>query len=139
MEKRRIVVVDYWMEEGPIKVGFGGEIARKTLGLGIMWNFRCSYAEANIKNDFGSTTIDVTADIKPKRFVVLGGGGFISSAICKAAMSKGDVFYVNWDEVLHGATTVVSTLGGFGNEEQMKRINGEANVVSVTAAKDHGK
>lgn len=51
----------------------------------------------------------------------------------------GDVFYVNWDEVLGGATAVVSTIGGFGNEEQMKRINGEANVVAVNAAKDFGK
>jgi hypothetical protein len=40
--------------------------------------------------------------------------------------------------VLGGATAVVSTLGGFGNEEQMKRINGEANIVSVNAAKDFG-
>lgn len=50
----------------------------------------------------------------------------------------GDVFYVNWDEVLVGATAVVSTLGGFGSEEQMKRINGEANVLAVGAAKDYG-
>jgi len=51
----------------------------------------------------------------------------------------GDVFYLNWDEVLLGATAVVSTIGGFGNEEQMKRINGEANVTAVNAAKDFGK
>ncbi|EOY25210.1 NAD(P)-binding Rossmann-fold superfamily protein isoform 3 [Theobroma cacao] len=49
-----------------------------------------------------------------------------------------DVFYANWDEVLVGATAVVSTLGGFGSEEQMKRINGEANVTAVNAAKDFG-
>lgn len=51
----------------------------------------------------------------------------------------GDVFYVNWDEVLPGATSVISTLGGFGSEEQMQRINGEANIVSVTAAKEYGR
>lgn len=50
----------------------------------------------------------------------------------------GDVFYANWDEVFVGATAVVSTLGGFGSEEQMQRINGEANVVAVNAAKDFG-
>ena len=38
-----------------------------------------------------------------------------------------------------GATAVVSTLGGFGNEEQMKRINGEANIIAVNAAKEYGK
>lgn len=51
----------------------------------------------------------------------------------------GDVFYVNWDEVLVGATAVVSTLGGFGSEEQMKRINGEANVVAMNIAREYGE
>jgi len=55
------------------------------------------------------------------------------------AWCAGDVFYVNWDEVLVGATAVVSTLGGFGSDEQMKRINGEANVVAVNAAKEYGE
>lgn len=124
------------------------------------------YAEAaTIRDDLKSAAIDVVADIKTERVVVLGGSGFVGSAICKAAVSKGievislsrsgrptypnswvdqvnwvtgDVFYVNWDEVLVGATAVVSTLGGFGSEEQMLRINGEANVVSVNAAKDYG-
>ncbi|XP_059444838.1 uncharacterized protein At1g32220, chloroplastic [Corylus avellana] len=126
---------------------------------------RCSYAEATVRDDYKPDTIDVVADIKTERIVVLGGSGFVGSAICKAAVSKGievislsrsgrptypnswvdqvnwiagDVFYVNWDEVLVGATAVVSTLGGFGSEEQMQRINGEANVVSVNAAKDYG-
>lgn len=112
-----------------------------------------------------SATIDVVADVKPERVVVLGGSGFVGSAICKAAVSKGievigvsrsgrptysgswidqvnwvpgDVFYVNWDDVLVGATAVVSTIGGFGSEEQMQRINGDANVVAVNAAKDYG-
>nr|GFC10075.1 hypothetical protein [Tanacetum cinerariifolium] len=49
-----------------------------------------------------------------------------------------DVFYVNWDEVLPGATAVISTLGGFGSEEQMQRINGEANIIAVNAAKEYG-
>lgn len=126
---------------------------------------KCRYAEVNVKTDFNSTTIDVVADVKPERVVVLGGTGFVGSAICKAAVSRGievvglsrsgrptysgawidqvnwvpgDVFYVNWDEVLIGATAVVSTIGGFGSEEQMQKINGEANVVAVNAAKDYG-
>ncbi|KAE9446223.1 hypothetical protein C3L33_21877, partial [Rhododendron williamsianum] len=146
---------------------------------------KCSYAKASTKEDTNSSTIDVIADVKPERVVVLGGSGFVGSAICKAAVSQGievmslsrcwnvyaqyhafiklgvrasflhrsmgrsghldarhvvfrDVFYANWDEVLPGATAVVSTIGGFGSEEQMQRINGEANVVAVTAAKDYG-
>uniref|UniRef100_A0A0E0P8N5 NAD(P)-binding domain-containing protein n=1 Tax=Oryza rufipogon TaxID=4529 RepID=A0A0E0P8N5_ORYRU len=118
-----------------------------------------NFAASDIREDY-STPIDVVADI-----VVLGGSGFVGSAICKAAVSKGievvslsrsgrpsysdpwvdqvtwlagDVFYARWDEVLVGATAVVSTLGGFGNEEQMKRINGEANVTAVDAAKEFG-
>ncbi|XP_030524704.1 uncharacterized protein At1g32220, chloroplastic isoform X2 [Rhodamnia argentea] len=126
---------------------------------------KSSYAEAGVRDDSNSATIDVVADVKTERVVVLGGSGFVGSAICKAAVSKGievvslsrsgrptyqgswvdqvtwasgDVFYANWDEVLVGATAVVSTLGGFGSEEQMQRINGEANVVAVNAAKDFG-
>ncbi|XP_022159503.1 uncharacterized protein At1g32220, chloroplastic isoform X1 [Momordica charantia] len=119
---------------------------------------RCRVADA-------PTAIDVVADVRSEKVVVLGGSGFVGSAICKAAVSKGievvsvsrsgrptdtsswidqvtwvpgDVFYVNWDDILVGATAVVSTLGGFGSEEQMKRINGEANVVAVNAAYDFG-
>lgn len=103
--------------------------------------------------------------MKTEKIVVLGGSGFVGTAICKAAVAKGievvsfsrsgrpssydpwadevtwlagDVFYARWDEVLVGATAVVSTLGGFGNEEQMKRINGEANTIAVDAAKEFG-
>ncbi|CAM8880654.1 unnamed protein product [Rhodiola kirilowii] len=135
--------------------------ARLVRGFGL----RCSYAEAGISEDFWSATIDVTADVRTERIVVLGGSGFVGSAICKAAVSKGidvvsisrsgrpsltdtwtdqvnwvpgDVFYANWDEVLLGATAVVSTIGGFGSEEQMKRINGEANIVAVNAASEFG-
>ncbi|KAF8380744.1 hypothetical protein HHK36_028234 [Tetracentron sinense] len=53
-----------------------------------------------------------------------------------SSYSAGDVFYTKWDEILVGATAVVSTLGGFGSEEQMNKINGEANVLAVGAAKD---
>ncbi|XP_071724028.1 uncharacterized protein At1g32220, chloroplastic-like [Rutidosis leptorrhynchoides] len=122
----------------------------------------CSYAA---QSDYKSNTIDVAADVKSERLVVLGGNGFVGSSICKVAVSKGievvslsrsgrpaysdswvdqvtwvsgDVFYINWDDILLGATAVVSTLGGFGSEEQMIRINGEANAVAVTAAKDYG-
>ncbi|KAK4486747.1 hypothetical protein RD792_006682 [Penstemon davidsonii] len=62
----------------------------------------------------------------------------ISCLVFSLIIFRGDVFYANWDEVLGGATAVVSTLGGFGSEEQMQRINGEANVVAVNAAKDFG-
>ncbi|KEH26623.1 hypothetical protein MTR_6g466340 [Medicago truncatula] len=47
-------------------------------------------------------------------------------------------FYINWNEALPGATAVVSTLGGFGSEEQMSKINSEANVVAVNAANEYG-
>lgn len=116
------------------------------------YQVKCSYAGTSLKNDSGSATIDVTADVKSEKLVVLGGSGFVGSAICKAAVSKGievtslsrsgrprvseswvdqvnwipgDVFYANWDDILVGANAVASTLGGFGNEEQMMRINGD--------------
>ncbi|XP_022159504.1 uncharacterized protein At1g32220, chloroplastic isoform X2 [Momordica charantia] len=132
--------------------------ARSDLHLQSRFGVRCRVADA-------PTAIDVVADVRSEKVVVLGGSGFVGSAICKAAVSKGievvsvsrsgrptdtsswidqvtwvpgDVFYVNWDDILVGATAVVSTLGGFGSEEQMKRINGEANVVAVNAAYDFG-
>lgn len=118
-----------------------------------------------MREDYAPNTIDVVADVKSDKVVVIGGSGFVGSAICKAAISKGievvsvsrsgrpsntsswvdqvtwvpgDVFYLNWDEVLVGATAVVSTIGGFGSEEQMKRINGDANIAAVNAAYDFG-
>ncbi|KAJ4838004.1 hypothetical protein Tsubulata_051527 [Turnera subulata] len=50
---------------------------------------RCSYAEPSVSGDARSDTIDVVADVKAERIVVLGGNGFVGSAICKAAVSKG--------------------------------------------------
>ncbi|KAK3017670.1 hypothetical protein RJ639_003987 [Escallonia herrerae] len=130
---------------------FSGSSNRRRL---CKYGVRCSYAEASIKEDIDSAPIDVSADVRTERVVVLGGSGFVGSAICKAAVANGievrasilhglmgrsgDVFYANWDEVFPGATAVVSTLGGFGSEEQMQRINGEANVVAVSAAKEYG-
>ncbi|KAF5477821.1 hypothetical protein F2P56_004434 [Juglans regia] len=129
---------------------------------------RCNYAKATAWDDFKPATIDVVADVNNERVVVLGGSSFVGSALLYArlhAVTKGievislsrsgcptypsswvdqvnwiagDVFYVNWDEVLVGATAVVSTLRGFGSEEQIKRINGEANVVAVNVARDYG-
>nr|DAD17877.1 TPA_asm: hypothetical protein HUJ06_019340 [Nelumbo nucifera] len=53
------------------------------------FSIRCSYAGTNIKEDYTSAPIDVVADVKTERVVVLGGSGFVGSAICKAAVSKG--------------------------------------------------
>lgn len=140
-------------------------ISRATSHSSLRINTRRIYATSDIQEDPSSVPIDVVADVKSERVVVLGGSGFVGSAICKAAVSKGievvslsrsgkpsysdswvdqvtwipgDVFYANWDEVLPGATAVVSTLGGFGNEEQMKKVNGEANILAVGAAKEYG-
>ena len=40
--------------------------------------------------------------------------------------------------LLAGASAVVSCIGGFGTNEEMERINGDANVAAVTAAKAAG-
>ncbi|KHN04848.1 Hypothetical protein glysoja_024209 [Glycine soja] len=49
----------------------------------------CSYAEAGVNANSSSNTIDVVADVRSERIVVLGGNGFVGSSICKAAVSKG--------------------------------------------------
>ncbi|XP_039002182.1 uncharacterized protein At1g32220, chloroplastic-like isoform X1 [Hibiscus syriacus] len=103
---------------------------------------KCSYAEAGISDDSRSATIDVVADVKNERIVVLGGSGFVGSAICKAAVSKGiDLLSLSRSgRPTYTGSWVdqVNWIPGIGSEEQMKRINGEANVVAVNAAKDFG-
>lgn len=127
---------------------------------------QCSYStESGSEPGYSSNLIDVVADVKTEKILVLGGSGFVGSAICKAAVARGievvslsrsgkpsytgswidqvtweagDVFYANWEGLLRGVTAVVSTIGGFGTNEQMEKINGEANVVAVDAASRFG-
>jgi nucleoside-diphosphate-sugar epimerase len=82
----------------------------------------------------------------------------VGTAVCKAAASRGlsvkslsrsgaphspvpgveyvrgDVFDTTWTANLAGCTAVISCIGGFGNNEQMRRINGTANEVAIAAA-----
>ena len=51
----------------------------------------------------------------------------------------GDVFITDWDSLLDGVQAVVSTLGGFGTNEQMEKVNADANIIAVNAAKAAGK
>lgn len=97
-----------------------------------------------------------------QRIVVLGGNGFVGSAVCRAALQRGlrvtsvnrsgspttgeawigdvewtsgDVFNEeSWVNVLQGATAVVSCIGGFGSNADMERINGDATIAAVDAA-----
>ncbi|XP_002978610.2 uncharacterized protein At1g32220, chloroplastic isoform X2 [Selaginella moellendorffii] len=113
---------------------------------------RCSYASGSKYSE----PIDVVAKV-----VVLGGSGFVGSSVCKAAIAQGidvtslsrsgkpsypdpwvdqvlwvsgNVFYADWNSLLKGATAVISTIGGFGTNEEMEKINGEANIVAVGEA-----
>ncbi|CAI7805036.1 unnamed protein product [Closterium sp. NIES-53] len=100
------------------------------------------------------------------RIVVMGGNGFVGSAICRNAIGRGiEVASVNrsgqpnrseawikevewikgdalnpssWKQHLQGATGVVSCVGAFGSNEWMRRINGDANVGVLKAAKEEG-
>lgn len=120
-----------------------------------------AYAGGGNGSKFSADPIDVVAKIQTEKVVVLGGSGFVGSAVCKVAVSQGidvvslsrsgrpsytdawvdqvvwvagDVFNADWDGLLNGATAVVSTIGGFGNNEQMEQLNGEANVLAINAA-----
>ncbi|GJP46669.1 hypothetical protein CLOM_g5931 [Closterium sp. NIES-68] len=114
----------------------------------------------------GDAAIDVEAEIKNEKVLVLGGSGFVGSAVARAAADRGidvvslsrsgrpsisneawvnsvtwetgDVFNADWPVLLKDVTVVVSCIGGFGTDEQMERINGDATVVAVDAAKDSG-
>jgi predicted Rossmann-fold nucleotide-binding protein len=53
-------------------------------------------------------------------------------------VNTGNVFSTDWDMVLDRATAVVSTLGGFGTNEEMEKLNGDANIIAVNAASQAG-
>lgn len=103
--------------------------------------------------------IDVEAEVKNEKILVLGGNGFVGSAICRAAVEQGievvslnrsgrpstyyepwiddvtwisgDIFTMDWTKALEGVDTVISCVGGFGTNEQMEKINGDATVTAV--------
>ncbi|GFP89501.1 uncharacterized protein at1g32220 chloroplastic [Phtheirospermum japonicum] len=101
---------------------------------------KCSYTDPGIKENSVIGTIDVVAEVKTERIVVLGGSGFVGTAICKAAVSKGiEVISLSRSgrpSYLDSWVDQVTWLTG--SEEQMQRINGEANVVAINAAKEFG-
>ncbi|KAL2634680.1 hypothetical protein R1flu_006159 [Riccia fluitans] len=123
----------------------------------------CSYS--GVGSDFSSAPIDVVAEVRTEKILVLGGSGFVGSEICKQAVKRdievvsisrsgrpsisqpwvdkvlwisGDVFMTDWYSALSGCTAVISTLGGFGTNEQMLKINGDANIAVVDAASKAG-
>jgi nucleoside-diphosphate-sugar epimerase len=51
---------------------------------------------------------------------------------------SGDVFVTEWDSLLDGVQAVISTLGMIGPNDQMERINADANIIAVNAAKKAG-
>lgn len=102
-----------------------------------------------------------------KKLLVLGGNGFVGSHVCMEALSRGvpvvslnrtgrpdgtegswvnNVVWVRgdlfdpsrWEDSLDEVQAVISCVGGFGTNEQMRRINGEANRTAVWAASKAG-
>ncbi|GAX72766.1 hypothetical protein CEUSTIGMA_g222.t1 [Chlamydomonas eustigma] len=107
-----------------------------------------------------------TESLYPK-IVVFGGRGFVGSHICKEALNSGlkvigisrsgtspitneswtrEVEWVRgnvlepktYQSYLKGAVAAISCVGGFGNQEDMLKINGTANVTAVETAKAEG-
>eukprot|EP00850_Spirogloea_muscicola_P019593 SM000194S04829 [mRNA] locus=s194:214809:217815:- [translate_table: standard] len=118
----------------------------------------------------GSTPEAVPVQEAPQqprsKLLVIGGNGFVGSAICKEALSsgrevlglsrsgaplikeswihqvdwiRGSVFDTHiWKDKLKDVSAVISCVGGFGSNDAMRKINGEANVVAVNTAADEG-
>ncbi|KAG0553593.1 hypothetical protein KC19_12G023700 [Ceratodon purpureus] len=124
-----------------------------------------TYSNFTNSPDYDAAPIDVPADVQAQKILVLGGNGFVGTAVCKAAVLQGisvvslsrsgrpmtrapwadqvtwvagDVFLTDWDSLLGGVEAVVSTLGTIGPNEQMEKINGDANIIAVNAAKNAG-
>ncbi|KAK9816943.1 hypothetical protein WJX72_007264 [[Myrmecia] bisecta] len=102
------------------------------------------------------------------RLVVFGGNGFVGSRVCEQALKTGlsvvsisrsgrpkalagaawadsidwvqaDAFEpATYRDQLQGAVGVVSCLGGFGSNEQMFKICGEANITAINEAAEAG-
>lgn len=121
---------------------------------------QCAYSDDSVAS---TVTIDVEAYVQNEKILVLGGNGFVGSAVCKSAVDQGidvislnrsgrppysdtwindvtwlegDVFSIDWDNILNGVSTVVSCIGGFGSNDAMERINGDATIAAVTGVLD---
>lgn len=126
---------------------------------------KCTYSDYSNSPDYSSSPIDVVAEVKSQKILVLGGNGFVGTAICKLAVAQGisvvslsrsgrpsileswvdqvtwisgDVFLTEWDSLLDGVQAVISTLGMIGPNDQMERINADANIIAANAAKKAG-
>lgn len=142
---------------------FGGNQVQRSC---TSWRqVECSYSAYSSDPDYSSSPIDVDAEVKSMKILVLGGNGFVGSAVCKQAVAQGisvvslsrsgrpailepwvdqvtwvsgDVFLTEWDSLLDGVQAVISTLGLIGPNDQMEKINADANIIAVNAAKKAG-
>lgn len=113
----------------------------------------------------GEATTNVNPPERNK-LLVLGGTGFVGTHICKEALQRGlpvmslsrsgrprlqeswtfDVTWIQgslfepdkWKDVLKEASAVISCVGGFGSNETMRKLNGDANIAAINAAHDSG-
>ncbi|KAH7351915.1 hypothetical protein KP509_19G020200 [Ceratopteris richardii] len=100
------------------------------------------------------------------KLLILGGSGFVGTHICKEALQQHlpvislsrsgrpklqeswtfDVRWVQgslfepdkWKHVLEETSAVISCVGGFGSNETMRKVNGDANIAAINAAYDSG-
>lgn len=142
---------------------------RKETWIGRAWRSR-TYAsgsepdvEASKDPSEEEETMPSLPAPKTKSVVVLGGNGFVGSAVCRSLLDKGakvvsvnrsgppssdeswtkgvtwiraDVFDEDsWIDCLEGVDAVVSCIGGFGTVADMERVCGDATVNSVETAK----
>ncbi|MCO5547794.1 hypothetical protein L7F22_001246 [Adiantum nelumboides] len=100
------------------------------------------------------------------KLLVLGGTGFVGTHVCKEALQRGlpvmslsrsgrpklqeswtfEITWIQgslfepdkWKDVLKETSAVISCVGGFGSNETMRKINGDANIAAINAAHDSG-
>ncbi|MCO5615052.1 hypothetical protein L7F22_069340 [Adiantum nelumboides] len=135
--------------------------------MSMKWAQFCSSADSSAApRASGGDAAPNVHPTERNKLLVLGGTGFVGTPVCKEALQRGlpvmslsrsgrpklqeswtfEVTWIQgslfepdkWKDVLKETSAVISCVGGFGSNETMRKINGDANVAAINAAHDSG-
>lgn len=162
---RRVVVAN--APRGIAKLGSKSQVCRARLAASRAARLTVQASAADFDSPIEVVSPMEESTMPPAKVVVLGGNGFVGSAVCKEALQQGlsvvsvnrsgppavnepwvaNVEWVNadvfdessWAYTLPGASAVISCIGGFATTAaDMERICGDATIAGVGAAVEAG-